>query len=168
MKAGWHFLLHKHAYILFIRYGLPNSPIERGELVPGTYCSRVLDSCHRNRCKIQSPNYPGLYPRNVSCYFTIRQRETPPCKKVLIQVIQLKPHKVQLRSIPGRLNAAAGNAAGLVPATMQDATLQDNFLAWEDCTGSRDGLIIYDGWFLLGLLKCFINFTYKTCAYLLV
>ena len=57
-----------------VRYGLPNAPIERGELVPGTYCSRVLDSCHRKRCKIQSPNYPGLYPRNVSCYFTIRQR----------------------------------------------------------------------------------------------
>jgi len=121
----------------FFRYGVPGSSIERGELVPGTYCSRVLDSCHQKSCKIQTPNYPGLYPRNVSCYFTVRQREIPNCKRVLIQIVQMRPHKVQLRSIPGRLPGA--------PSTPDTSTLHDTFLAWDDCTGSRDSLIIYDG-----------------------
>ncbi|CAG7667441.1 unnamed protein product [Allacma fusca] len=123
-----------------VRYGLLNSPIERGVLVPDTYCSRVLDTCHKIRCKIQSPNYPGLYPRNVTCYYTVRQREVPPCKRVLIQVTQMKPHKVQLRSIPGRqLLSNSGSY------TLEQSTSMDAFLAWEDCRGDRDSLIIYDG-----------------------
>jgi len=126
-----------HIVTFSLRYGVPGNSIERGELVPGTYCSRVLDTCHQKPCKLQSPNYPGLYPRNVTCYFTIRQREIPTCKRVLIQIAQLKPHKVQLRSIPGRI------AGGSSPA--ETTGLHDSFLAWEECTGSRDSLIIYDG-----------------------
>lgn len=34
-----------------------------GDPVPGTLCSRNLHSCDQRTCIIQSPNFPGLYPR---------------------------------------------------------------------------------------------------------
>ncbi len=44
-----------------------------GELIPGTYCSRIFSDCNNKPCRLQSPNYPGLYPRNLTCYFAVRQ-----------------------------------------------------------------------------------------------
>lgn len=131
-----------------VRYGNPGSPIERGQLEPGTYCNRILEQCHRRRCKIQSPNYPGLYPRNVSCFFTVRQRDKPQCKRFLIQVSQSRSHKVQLRSLlPGPQMSLA---SGLVmsPGAANDPTASmtvDTFMAWDDCNWSRDRIVIYDG-----------------------
>lgn len=57
------------------RLGSLESPIERGSPVPGTYCSRDFYECHQKRCRVQSPNYPGEYPRNTSCLITLRQKE---------------------------------------------------------------------------------------------
>ena len=37
-----------------------------GDPVPGTICSRNLHSCDQRTCIIQSPNFPGIYPRY--CY----------------------------------------------------------------------------------------------------
>ena len=34
-----------------------------GDPVPGTLCSRNLHSCDQRTCILQSPNFPGLYPR---------------------------------------------------------------------------------------------------------
>lgn len=39
-----------------------------GDPVPGTLCSRNLHSCDQRTCVIQSPNFPGLYPRFVSLF----------------------------------------------------------------------------------------------------
>lgn len=36
-----------------------------GDPVPGTLCSRNLHSCDQRTCILQSPNFPGLYPRYV-------------------------------------------------------------------------------------------------------
>lgn len=44
-----------------------------GDLIPGTYCSRIFSDCDKKACRLQSPNYPGVYPRNLTCYFAIRQ-----------------------------------------------------------------------------------------------
>ncbi|CAL8123713.1 unnamed protein product [Orchesella dallaii] len=128
-----------------VRYGSHSSPTEIGNLEPGTYCNRILEQCHRRRCKIQSPNYPGLYPRNVSCYFTVRQRDKPQCKRVLIKVSQSRSHKVQLRSLlPGpQLSLASGLVMSANDPTASAAA--DTFMAWEDCNWSRDRIIIYDG-----------------------
>ena len=35
----------------------------RGDRVPGTVCSRSLHSCDHQSCVVQSPNFPGIYPR---------------------------------------------------------------------------------------------------------
>lgn len=34
-----------------------------GDPVPGTLCSRNLHSCDQRTCILQTPNFPGLYPR---------------------------------------------------------------------------------------------------------
>jgi hypothetical protein len=100
--------------------------------VPGSYCSRDFESCHRHRCKLQSPNYPGLYPRNVTCHYTIRHRERQPCKHVLLQVGQLRPHKLQLKSSAGSVGLG-----GRV-LTSSQVLPEEALLAW-------DTLTIHDG-----------------------
>jgi hypothetical protein len=37
--------------------------VSYGDPVPGTLCSHNLHSCDQRTCIIQSPNFPGLYPR---------------------------------------------------------------------------------------------------------
>jgi hypothetical protein len=56
------------------REGAPQ-PFSLGDLIPGTYCSRIYSDCDRKPCRLQSPNFPGVYPRNVTCYYAVRQHE---------------------------------------------------------------------------------------------
>lgn len=44
-----------------------------GDLIPGTYCSRIYSDCNKKHCRLQSPNFPGTYPRNLTCYYAVRQ-----------------------------------------------------------------------------------------------
>lgn len=44
-----------------------------GDLIPGTYCSRIFSNCDKKSCRLQSPNFPGTYPRNLTCYYAVRQ-----------------------------------------------------------------------------------------------
>lgn len=44
-----------------------------GTLISGTHCSRIFSDCDKKACRLQSPNYPGVYPRNLTCYYAIRQ-----------------------------------------------------------------------------------------------
>lgn len=81
----------------FHRYGLPDTLLELGRVTPGTYCTRQFDECHRNKCRLQSPNYPGMYPRNVTCYWTIRQKEVPTMKHAMIAVSQENQHKALVK-----------------------------------------------------------------------
>ncbi|XP_034193271.1 uncharacterized protein LOC117610238 isoform X2 [Osmia lignaria lignaria] len=103
------------------RLGKPEVPIERGSPVPGTYCSRNFYECHLKQCRLQSPNYPGEYPRNASCLITIRQKEVPTCKHAMISV----------KSTP----------TGPSGITSANATLT----VWQDCPAEKDRLIFRDG-----------------------
>lgn len=49
-----------------VRYGGASELFDLGRVTPGTYCTRQFEECYRNKCRLQSPNYPGMYPRNVS------------------------------------------------------------------------------------------------------
>ncbi|KAG7295718.1 hypothetical protein JYU34_020759, partial [Plutella xylostella] len=104
--------------------------LERGAVAPGTYCTRTFDECHRRACRVQSPNYPGLYPRNVTCYWALRQRAVPACKHAMLQVRQDHAHKVQIKR---SIAMASVNKTGRAVA------------AWRECTPERDRLIVYDG-----------------------
>lgn len=75
------------------RHGTPNELLELGRVTPGTYCTRQFDECYRKNCRLQSPNYPGMYPRNVTCYWTIRQKSVPTCKHAMIAISQENSHK---------------------------------------------------------------------------
>ncbi|EDV97969.1 GH14406 [Drosophila grimshawi] len=111
-----------------VRYGLPEKPLELGRVTPGTYCTRQFDECYRNKCRLQSPNYPGMYPRNVTCYWTIRQKEVPTSKHAMIAVSQENQHKALVKRSIASFNKTSRSIR-----------------AWSDCTGERDHLIFYDG-----------------------
>ncbi|KAI8423189.1 hypothetical protein MSG28_014234 [Choristoneura fumiferana] len=111
-------------------FGALGAPLERGAVSPGTYCTRTYEECHRKPCRLQSPNYPGMYPRNVSCYWSLRQRDVPTCKHAMISVRQDHSHKMQIKR---SISMASLNKTGRAVR------------AWRECTGERDRLIFYDG-----------------------
>ncbi|KAG4071236.1 hypothetical protein HA402_008971 [Bradysia odoriphaga] len=111
-----------------VRYGAPNELLELGKVTPGTYCTRQFDECYRKKCRLQSPNYPGMYPRNVTCYWTIRQKTVPTCKHAMVSVSQENAHKALVKRSIASLNKTFRSIR-----------------AWSDCTGERDHLIFYDG-----------------------
>ncbi|XP_021696516.1 uncharacterized protein LOC5563894 [Aedes aegypti] len=111
-----------------VRYGAPNELLELGKVTPGTYCTRQYDECYRKRCRLQSPNYPGMYPRNVTCYWTIKQKVVPTCKHAMVSISQENEHKALVKRSIASLNKTSRAVR-----------------AWSDCTGERDHLIFYDG-----------------------
>lgn len=70
-----------------------------GDLISGTYCSRIFSDCDRNDCRLQSPNFPGMYPRNLTCYYAIRQQSIPPNKHALISIRQKNGQLLSVQSI---------------------------------------------------------------------
>lgn len=93
-KLAYKFLKRSSARL---RYGNSTVATYRGDLVPNTYCDRVLERCDVRPCRVQSPNYPGVYPRNASCRFLVQQRAVPPDKHALIAVRQRYAHKVHIK-----------------------------------------------------------------------
>ncbi|XP_023245630.1 uncharacterized protein LOC106640896 [Copidosoma floridanum] len=107
------------------RLGSLESPIERGSPVPGTYCSRNFYECYQRTCRVQSPNYPGEYPRNASCLVTLRQKEVPTCKHAMMSV-----------------KSSSSAASGLL---LSNHTAQGQLTVWQECPEHKDRLIIRDG-----------------------
>ncbi|GFQ75400.1 uncharacterized protein TNCT_596861, partial [Trichonephila clavata] len=98
-----------------------------GNLVPGTFCDREFLDCHTNRrCRIRTPNFPGFYPRNVTCHFYIRHPKAPEGYTARVVLSQPNDYKI---SIPtGRATSTSGAS----------------FLLSTDCI-SGDSVRIYDG-----------------------
>ena len=69
-----------------VRYGPSAAPKYRGERVSNTDCSRILQGCRAKSCFLQSPNYPGFYPRNITCYYLVKALPppTPHFKPVIV------------------------------------------------------------------------------------
>ncbi|XP_059477318.1 uncharacterized protein LOC132197791 [Neocloeon triangulifer] len=131
-RLRYKFISHENAVV---RFGPPGSPLERGTPVPGTYCSRNYEECDRRRCRLQSPNYPGIYPRNVTCYLSVRQKNLPNCKHAMIAVRQEGTHKMHIK------RRSIDNATMLASPSSVSGALR----AWKDCTSDKDHLIFYDG-----------------------
>lgn len=100
-RIRYKFLSHSEAVV---RYGSSSELYDLGLVSPGTYCTRQFEECYRNKCRLQSPNYPGMYPRNVSCYWTIRQKNVPTCKHAMIAVSQENSHKSLVKRSIASLN----------------------------------------------------------------
>ncbi|XP_060522930.1 uncharacterized protein LOC132699948 [Cylas formicarius] len=109
-----------------IRYGNATQRSYRGKLSVGSYCDRLLEGCSRRSCRIQSPNYPGIYPRNVSCHYRVRERNVPVGKHALIAVRQANFHYKE--HVPKFDNS--------------DKLLR----IWDQCNMMQDYIEIFDGW----------------------
>ncbi|KAG5325618.1 TLL1 protein, partial [Pseudoatta argentina] len=61
---------------VYLRYGQHPElyPNRRGEVVPGSYCERVFKDCRLQTCYVQSPAYPGIYPRALHCKYRLNTR----------------------------------------------------------------------------------------------
>lgn len=46
----------------------------RGQPVANSYCERVFKDCRLQTCYVQSPAYPGIYPRNLHCKYYLNTR----------------------------------------------------------------------------------------------
>ncbi|XP_057659141.1 uncharacterized protein LOC130895692 [Diorhabda carinulata] len=122
-KLSYKFLKSSDARI---RYGNSTQRSYRGKLSAGTYCDRLLEGCSRRFCRIQSPNYPGIYPRNVSCQYRVRERNVPQGKHALIAVRQANFH---YKEHVGKFD---GGDRGM--------------RTWDQCNMMQDYLEILDGW----------------------
>ncbi|KAK6637856.1 hypothetical protein RUM44_008278 [Polyplax serrata] len=124
-KLAYKFLQKSEAHL---RYG--NSTLQpwRGNLVPGTYCDRVLDKCDTRPCRVQSPNFPGVYPRNVTCYYRIQQRGIPRDKHALLAVRQRNTHKIHIKD-------------QIVKYDRSQRVLK----VWDQCNVIQDYLTVYNG-----------------------
>ncbi|XP_076290732.1 uncharacterized protein LOC143214060 [Lasioglossum baleicum] len=121
-KLSYKFLRRSEAHL---RYGNSSMSTWRGELVNGTYCDRVLTKCDTRACRLQSPNYPGVYPRNVTCYYRVEQTRAPPGYRALLGVSQRNSHKIHIKD--------------------QVAKPDRSLRAWDQCNTAQDYLTVYDG-----------------------
>ncbi|XP_023241949.1 uncharacterized protein LOC111640183 [Centruroides sculpturatus] len=51
-------------------------PNRRGAPIYGTYCDRVFHDCSPGRCFVQSPGFPGIYPRGLHCRYRLSVRHS--------------------------------------------------------------------------------------------
>lgn len=109
----------------------PSTEQYLGDLISGTYCSRIFSDCDRKKCRLQSPNFPGLYPRNLTCYYAVRQHDVPPGKHALISVKQPRGQLVAIRARPA--------------ATQAESSPRELRL-WNDCDVVQDYVTVYDGY----------------------
>ncbi|KAI5723546.1 hypothetical protein M8J76_007896 [Diaphorina citri] len=63
-------------YEVYLRYGQHPElyPNRRGQVVTGQYCERIFRDCRLQTCYVQSPAYPGIYPRNLHCTYRLNTR----------------------------------------------------------------------------------------------
>lgn len=142
------------------RLGAPGLTIERGSPVPGTYCSRNFYECHKKQCRVQSPNYPGEYPRNASCLITVRQKFVPTCKHAMISV-KAGSGAGTIAAGPSILHGFAGTSTSSFTSfnSSMNSSLSSDFIdghtlvhgntsklsVWQDCPPEKDRLVFRDG-----------------------
>ncbi|XP_076634895.1 uncharacterized protein LOC143348505 isoform X2 [Colletes latitarsis] len=123
-KLSYKFLRRSEAHL---RYGNSSMSTWRGELVNGTYCDRVLTKCDTRACRLQSPNYPGVYPRNITCYYRVEQNRAPLGHRALLAVSQRNSHKIHIKD-----------------KEKYDGS-QRLLRVWDQCNMAQDYLTVYDG-----------------------
>ncbi|XP_039229997.1 uncharacterized protein LOC26536190 isoform X2 [Drosophila yakuba] len=114
-----------------------------GDLIPGTYCSRIFSDCDKKPCRLQSPNFPGIYPRNLTCYYAVRQHDVPHGKHALILVKQPKGNLVWIST---QETAAANKMAPPPSASDKDKKFEPRLKTWNDCDYIQDYVTVYDGY----------------------
>ncbi|XP_052859858.1 uncharacterized protein LOC128267111 [Anopheles cruzii] len=119
-----------------------------GDLMQGTFCSRIFTNCDKKVCRLQSPNFPGIYPRNLTCYFAVRQHDVPPGKHAFIVISQPKGNLIWIST-----EASAGAAS---TARDEKEKYRPRLQTWNECDSvqdssnpkwkSTDYITVYDGY----------------------
>ncbi|XP_018011646.1 uncharacterized protein LOC108668899 [Hyalella azteca] len=109
-----------------VRFGTTDEPKFRGESVSNTECSKVFRGCRTKACVLQSPNFPGFYMRNLTCYYLVKALPAPSA--------QYKP-VISLNQPNNRLIHVGDNS--IVSRISPEVLMQ------RDCPG--DHISIYDG-----------------------
>ncbi|KAG8274079.1 hypothetical protein J6590_008209 [Homalodisca vitripennis] len=92
-----------------------------------------------------------MYPRNVTCYLTLRQKTVPICKHAMISVRQESEHKMKVPTFKDAMISVRQESEHKmqIRSTMlgmnKTTGSSKEIRAWTDCTGERDQLIFYDG-----------------------
>ncbi|XP_073982377.1 uncharacterized protein isoform X2 [Rhodnius prolixus] len=107
-----------------------------GSRIGTTFCSRTFSDCDRRDCRLQSPNFPGVYPRNMTCYYAVRQQKVPNGKHALISVYQPEGQLVNIRS-QSSLYARPTQSPNPHLSTLK---------VWKDCDEVQDYVTVYDGY----------------------
>ncbi|CAH1403619.1 unnamed protein product [Nezara viridula] len=107
-----------------------------GNRIGMTYCSRMFSDCDRKDCRLQSPNFPGVYPRNMTCYYAVRQQAIPKGKHALISVYQPEGQLVNIRS----------QSALYIAPTQTSNSHFKSLKVWEECDEVQDYVTVYDGY----------------------
>ncbi|XP_058836455.1 uncharacterized protein LOC131693017 isoform X2 [Topomyia yanbarensis] len=120
-----------------------------GDLMPGTYCSRIFTNCDKKACRLQSPNFPGVYPRNLTCYFAVRQHDVPPGKHAFIVISQPKGNLVWVSTdasavTPG--GSGSGTGGGGSSTTSDKEKYKPRLHTWNECDSVQDYITVYDGY----------------------
>lgn len=150
-RLSYKFLRRKDSTV---RYGPPTQPYYRGQLLSDTFCSLIFNTCDEERCALQTPNFPGIYPRNVTCYYAIRQDNAPAGHRAVIKLKQEKEHLIYVRN---RLAAKkAGypqggygvSSSGMAPGSDSSSGKgqAQGVSVGEDCDNTSDHVTIYDGY----------------------
>ncbi|KAK3853037.1 hypothetical protein Pcinc_040405 [Petrolisthes cinctipes] len=126
-KIKYKFLRRERAVV---RYGRGSGTKYRGEPVRNSECSRVFQGCRARQCRLQSPNFPGLYPRNVTCYYLVKALPAP--SPNLVPVITLSQGNDRLVHV-GR----QGHGGRVSP----EARLRQG----DECRAPEDYMLVYDG-----------------------
>ncbi|XP_042204845.1 uncharacterized protein LOC121854315 [Homarus americanus] len=127
-KIKYKFLRRERA---IVRYGRGGSLAKyRGEPVGNSACSRVFQGCRARRCRLQSPNFPGLYPRNVTCYYLVKALPAP--SPDLLPVVTLRQENDRLVQV-GRQKPGS-------QVSPESHLWQD-----DECQSPEDYLLVYDG-----------------------
>ena len=98
-----------------------------GIVVHKSFCDFMFDRCDRDRCRIQSPNFPGMYPRNVTCSYHITHSTPPPGTRALLVLSQRYGELINIKASDG----SNGGAREL--------------RTWSKCDVVRDFVTVYDG-----------------------
>ncbi|XP_055536271.1 uncharacterized protein LOC129724969 isoform X2 [Wyeomyia smithii] len=120
-----------------------------GDLMPGTYCSRIFTNCDKKACRLQSPNFPGVYPRNLTCYFAVRQHDVPPGKHAFIVISQPKGNLVWISNDASAVSspASGGGIGGGGSSTNSDKEkYKPRLHTWNECDSVQDYITVYDGY----------------------
>lgn len=111
-----------------VRYGSPEELKFTGIRSSSSPCHVRFPGCDTKLCYIQSPNFPGLYPRNTTCYYHITQNQAPVGKRALITLYQRRAQLINVKSSKQPLD-----------------TEERHLKLYDDCYYVGDYVRVYDG-----------------------